>query len=139
MNGKDIKIIVWKYNEKLSEELKNKWYKEIYKSWNNIDNWEVNLNIYNVSINNFKWDNKVYYIPDDVDKLFIIWNNLDREIIKNYFKFHFYNDYDDLTAWTFDNFFEDGLNAAQSELQRRFITAIQQMINYGLLEENNND
>jgi hypothetical protein len=57
----------------------------------------------------------------------------------NYFKFHFYNDYDDLTAWTFDNFFEDGLNAAQSELQRRFITAIQQMINYGLLEENNND
>lgn len=85
MNEKDVKIIIWKYNEKLSEELRNKWYKEIYKSWNNINNWEVNLNIYNVSVNNFNWDDKIYYIPDDVDKLFIIWNNLDREIIKNYF------------------------------------------------------
>lgn len=85
MNEKNVKIIIWKYNEKLSEELRNKWYKEIYKSWTNINNWEVNLNIYNVSVSNFNWDNKVYYIPDDVDKLFIIWNNLDREVIKNYF------------------------------------------------------
>ena len=85
MNDRQVKIIIWKYNEQLAEELRNKWYKEIYKSWNNINNWEVNLNIYNVSVNNFNWDNKVYYIPDDVDKIFIIWNNLDREIIKNYF------------------------------------------------------
>ena len=85
MNDRQVKIIIWKYNEQLAEELRNKWYKEIYKSWNNINNWEVNLNIYNVSVNNFNWDNKIYYIPDDVDKIFIIWNNLDREIIKNYF------------------------------------------------------
>lgn len=83
MNTKDVKIIIWKYNELLTDELRRQWYKEIYKYWNDIENWEVNLSEYNLYLSDSVLDIKKYYIPS-WDKLFIIWDNLDREIIKKY-------------------------------------------------------
>ena len=79
----DTKIIVWKYNEWLAEKLRKQWYKEIYKYWKDVDNWEVNLYEYNLYLSDSVLDVKKYYIPS-WGKLFIIWDNLDREIIKKY-------------------------------------------------------